>query len=137
MARQGIVSGTDVCDEPCVHEDVVRRVAAEIVPLKTLGRMAELFKAMGDPTRMRILVALRMSELCVCDLAELLAMSPSAVSHQLRVLRAARIVTYRREGKNVFYGLDDNHIARLLQQAQKHILEHIQEDVQEQLSNDG
>lgn len=113
----------DVCGEVCVHDDAVRRVAGRMVSDETLMRMAELFKAMGEPTRVRILEALSISELCVCDLAELLAMSPSAVSHQLRVLRAARIVKYRKEGKNVVYSLDDGHIVVLLKQAEGHAAE--------------
>lgn len=113
----------DVCSEVCVHGDAVRRVAGSMVPDETLMRMAELFKAMGEPTRVRILKALSISELCVCDLADLLAMSPSAVSHQLRVLRAIRIVKYRKEGKNVIYSLDDEHIVALLKQAEDHTAE--------------
>lgn len=114
----------DVCSELCVHGDAVRRVAGSMVPDETLMRMAELFKAMGEPTRVRILKALSISELCVCDLAELLAMSPSAVSHQLRVLRTIRIVKYRKEGKNVVYSLeDDEHIVALLKQAEDHTAE--------------
>ena len=113
----------DVCGEVCVHDDAVRRVAGRMVPDETLLRMAELFKAMGEPARVRILEALRISDLCVCDLAELLSMSSSAVSHQLRVLRAARIVKYRKDGKNVIYSLDDAHIVGLLKQAEEHVAE--------------
>ena len=113
----------DVCSEVCVHEDAVRRVAERMVPEETLLRMAELFKAMGEPARVRILEALSLSELCVCDLAQLLDMSSSAVSHQLRVLRAARIVKYRKEGKNVVYSLDDAHVTTLLKQAEEHASE--------------
>lgn len=85
--------------------------------------MAELFKALGDYTRVRILHALSVSELCVCALAEVLEMSQSAISHQLRLLRAARLVRYRKEGKNVFYALDDKHVETLLQQGFAHISE--------------
>ena len=113
----------DVCRELCVHGDVVRRVAGQMAGEETLTRMAELFKAMGEPARVRILEALSISELCVCDLSELLAMSPSAVSHQLRVLRSARIVKYRKSGKNVIYSLDDDHIVALLRQAEDHAAE--------------
>lgn len=85
--------------------------------------MAELFKALGDYTRVRILHALSVSELCVCALAEVLEMSQSAISHQLRLLRAARLVRYRKEGKNVYYALDDEHVEALLKQGFAHISE--------------
>ncbi|MBG0777982.1 MAG: helix-turn-helix transcriptional regulator [Desulfovibrionaceae bacterium] len=84
---------------------------------------AALFKVLGDATRMRILLALAREELCVCDLSELLAMTQSAISHQLRVLRAARIVRSRRDGKMVFYALDDAHIERLVAAALDHVRE--------------
>ncbi|TYT74276.1 ArsR/SmtB family transcription factor [Desulfobotulus mexicanus] len=113
----------DLCSEPCSYGKDIRYVASQMLPDETRMRMAELFKAMGDPGRVRILEALRLSEFCVMHLAELLDMSSSAVSHQLRVLRAARIVKFRKEGKNVVYSLDDAHIAVLLDQAEKHVKE--------------
>ncbi|RWU05113.1 ArsR family transcriptional regulator [Pseudodesulfovibrio sp. S3] len=85
--------------------------------------LAELFKALGDYTRVRILYALSVGELCVCALAEVLDMSQSAISHQLRLLRAARLVRYRKEGKNVFYSLDDNHVRNMVSQGLDHIRE--------------
>lgn len=85
--------------------------------------LAELFKALGDYTRVRILFALSVGELCVCALAEVLEMSQSAISHQLRLLRAAKLVRYRKEGKNVFYALDDNHVRNLVAQGLDHIKE--------------
>ncbi len=85
--------------------------------------MAELFKALGDYTRVRILYALSVHELCVCALADVLDMSQSAISHQLRLLRAAKLVRYRKEGKNVFYALDDDHVRNLVTQGLDHVLE--------------
>ena len=87
---------------------------------EAVERLAEIFKALGDPTRVRLLSALATAELCVCDLATLLAISDSAVSHQLRLLRSLRLVRARRDGRMVFYRLDDEHIARLLAQGREH-----------------
>ena len=85
--------------------------------------LAELFKVFGDTTRVKIISALFEAELCVCDIAELLTMSPSAISHQLRVLRQARLVKHRKEGKVVFYSLDDEHIKHIFNEGLTHILE--------------
>ena len=87
----------------------------------TLLDLAEIFKVLGDHTRMRILQALSLSELSVCCLASLLDMTPSAVSHQLRILRTAKIVRFHKEGKNVFYSLDDHHIEKLMREGLKHV----------------
>ncbi len=113
----------DVCQVECIHSDTVAGVAASMDREETLFQLAELFKALGDSTRVRILHALSFSELCVCDLACLLKMSSSAISHQLRVLRSQKIVKYRKDGKNVIYSLDDDHVSILLQ----HGLEHVNE----------
>lgn len=113
----------DICQTECVHEETVQKVAHRMPADATLFRMADLFKALGDPTRVKILQALRISELCVCDLASLLGMSSSAISHQLRVLRTARIVKHRKEGKNVIYSLDDAHIFALMEQGEAHAKE--------------
>jgi ArsR family transcriptional regulator len=86
-------------------------------------RLAETFRALGDPTRVRILDALSHDELCVCDVATLIGMSESAVSHQLRLLRNLRLVRARREGRMVFYALDDQHIVTLFQQGLRHVTE--------------
>ncbi|KLU66811.1 hypothetical protein DEAC_c14790 [Desulfosporosinus acididurans] len=86
--------------------------------------LAELFKTLADPTRVRIIDALAEAELCVCDLAELLNLSPSATSHQLRVLRGNKLVKFRREGKMVYYALDDEHVLGLYSQGLEHINEH-------------
>ncbi|HHW54931.1 MAG TPA: winged helix-turn-helix transcriptional regulator [Firmicutes bacterium] len=86
-----------------------------------INRLAETFKVLGDPTRIKILSALATEELCVCDLAAALELSVSAVSHQLRVLKGARLVKYRREGKNIFYSLDDEHVISLFRLALEHV----------------
>lgn len=111
------------CQVECVHTQIVERVRSCIEPEEALLDLAELFKALGDSTRVRILHALSFSELCVCDLASLLNMSSSAISHQLRVLRGQKIVRYRRDGKNVIYSLDDDHVVTLLQQGLEHVKE--------------
>jgi len=86
-----------------------------------LLEVSDIFKVLGDHTRVRILHALTLSELCVCDIASLLEMTSSAVSHQLRILRAAKIVRFRKEGKNVFYALDDDHVFSLMNEGLAHV----------------
>lgn len=113
----------DTCQALCVHTEVVSTVNAKMEADETLFQLADLFKALGDSTRVRILHALSFSELCVCDLASLLKMSSSAVSHQLRVLRGQKIVKYRKEGKNAIYGLDDFHVATLMEEGLRHVNE--------------
>jgi len=113
----------DVCSGHAVHADTIERVARNMPADDVLSRLAELFKLLGDTTRVRILVSLSQAELCVCDLAELLGLNASAVSHQLRLLRAGRLVTYRRAGKKVYYSLDDAHVYELFKQAGKHVRE--------------
>ncbi|MCP4104822.1 MAG: winged helix-turn-helix transcriptional regulator [Desulfobacteraceae bacterium] len=116
-------SNQDICQTECVHEGVVNDVRERMYSNELLLDLAELFKVFSDHTRIRILHALSFSELCVCDLANALDMTSSAVSHQLRVLRSAKIVKFRKEGKNVFYSLDDKHIFSLMQAG----IEHVQE----------
>ncbi len=114
----------DVCEQFCFDQAAVDYVRARMLGETETIHMAELFKALGDGTRSRILHALSQKELCVCDLSVVLDMSPSAVSHQLRVLKGARLVKYRKKGKNVYYTMDDEHISMLFRQA----LEHVQHD---------
>lgn len=90
-------------------------------PAATVGALAETFRALGDPTRLRIAFALAREELCVCDLATLLGVSQSVVSHSLRALRQMRLVRYRKEGKIAYYVLDDHHIATLVEEGFKHV----------------
>ncbi len=113
----------ETCSFLCVHEDVVAHVQNSLPPLQQLEALAELFKNFGDPTRVRILYVLLEAEVCVCDLAKLLGMTQSAVSHQLRLLKQARLIRARREGKTVFYSLADDHVAALLMQGMEHVCE--------------
>ena len=106
-----------------VHEDTVRRVNESIPCEEELFDLAELFKVFGDSTRVRILFVLFESEMCVCGLAELLGMTQSAISHQLRALKNARLVKSRREGKTVFYSLADNHVKTIIDQGLEHVSE--------------
>lgn len=112
---------TDVCAEICEHTQAVVLVKAEMLSDKVAQRVAETFKVLGDTTRVKILRALSTQELCVCDVSAVVGMGQSAVSHQLRALRNARLVKYRREGKMVWYSLDDEHIAGLLAQGIEHV----------------
>ncbi len=111
------------CGYLCVHEELVDQVRARMPDDNTLVRLADLFKVFGDGTRIRILYALFEAEVCVCDLAKLLGMTQSAVSHQLRTLKQARLIKSRRDGKTVFYTLADDHVSTLLRQGTEHIRE--------------
>ncbi len=111
------------CGFLCVHEDVVAKVQRELPGEESLLRLAELFKVFGDGTRVRILYVLFEAEVCVCDLAKLLGMTQSAVSHQLRILKQAHLIKARRDGKTVFYSLADDHVATLLRQGMEHVCE--------------
>ena len=111
------------CEENLVHQDAVDRVRGLLPRDETLYDLAELFKIFGDSTRVKILYALLESELCVCDIAKLLEVSQSAVSHQLQVLKGSKLVKFRREGKVVYYSLADEHVTRILSQGMEHILE--------------
>ena len=105
----------------CVHEDTVNRLLEEMPAEEDLYDLAELFKVFGDSTRIKILYALFGAELCVGDLAQLLGMSQTAVSHQLRVLRTNKLVKGRKEGKIVFYSLADDHVRTILGQGMDHV----------------
>ena len=111
------------CDVTETHGEVLDRVRAELPDDETLYDLAELFKIFGDSTRIRILYALFEAEMCVCDIATLLGMTQSAISHQLRALKNARLVKARREGKTVFYSLADDHVKTIVFQGLDHILE--------------
>lgn len=111
------------CEESIVHQDAVERVRQLLPEDEVLYDLAELFKIFGDSTRVKILYALLESELCVCDLAKLMEVSQSAVSHQLRVLKTSKLVRFRREGKTVYYSLADEHVIRILSQGMEHISE--------------
>lgn len=105
------------------HDPAAERVRPHLLEPQLAASLAETFKVLGDPTRVRILVALSHAELCVCDIASLLRLGESAVSHQLRILRSLRLVRARREGRMIFYALDDEHITRLLAQGLEHVSE--------------
>lgn len=111
------------CESRIVHLDSVDRVREKMPDEDTLLDVAELFKVFGDSTRTRILSALNIEELCVCDISVLLNMSMSAVSHQLRILRQTKIVKSRRSGKEILYSLDDEHISHLYKTALEHLSE--------------
>lgn len=113
----------DRCDCDVIHEDVVNKVQNSMAEEDHLYDLAEVFKVFGDSTRIRILEALSKSEMCVCDIAFLLNMTQSAISHQLRVLKQARLVKNRRDGKIFYYSLDDDHIERILNMGLEHIRE--------------
>ncbi len=112
-----------LCEESCIHTTQIAQAKQSIPDDDTLITLSDLFKVLGDMTRVKLLSALLKSELCVCDLSEIIGMGQSAVSHQLRVLRAAKVVKYRREGKSIFYSMDDAHIKELFEVALCHISE--------------
>lgn len=106
-----------------IHENIVTKVKNDMPKEEMLYDMAELFKVFGDTTRIKILYALFANEMCVCDIASLLNMTHSAISHQLRVLKQARLVKFRKEGKVVFYSLDDEHVSQIFDCGLHHIEE--------------
>ena len=111
------------CDQSCAGSegDLVEKMKSQLISQDEATELADLFKALGDPTRVKIIHSLSQSELCVHDLAEILAMGQSAVSHQLRYLRNLRIVKRRKEGKTVYYSLDDHHIEEIFVQTLNHV----------------
>lgn len=111
------------CDVTVIHEEVVEQIRESMPPEEELFNLAEFFKVFGDTTRIRILYALFQSDMCVCDIAHLLDMTQSAISHQLRVLKSAKLVRYRKEGRVVYYSLDDEHIKAIFDQGYQHIKE--------------
>jgi len=113
----------DNCSCSVIHEDVVNHVKDKMPPDESLYDLAELFKAFGDTTRIKILWALSESEMCVCDIAALLGMSQSAISHQLRALKQVRLVKNRKDGKVVFYSLNDHHIKHIFEEGFVHVRE--------------
>lgn len=111
------------CKCQVIHEDAVRLAKKEMTDEETLYFMSEFFRMFGDTTRLKIINALMISELCVCDLAALVGMSQSVISHHLKILRAARVITFRREGKVVYYSLCDEHIRLIFGQGLMHMQE--------------
>lgn len=113
----------EICEIAYIDRKKVSSVKKKMKPEATMQRIAETFKVLGDPTRTKIIFALSREELCVCDIANLLGATKSAVSHQLRILRNMRLVKYRKEGKMVFYSLDDEHIKNLFNECLRHVEE--------------
>ena len=111
------------CEVTHDHTDAVEKLENDMPDEELLYDLAELFKVFGDSTRIKILYALRQSEMCVCDIAQLLGMTQSAISHQLQVLKKSKLVKYRREGKTVFYSLADSHVRTILGQGMEHVTE--------------
>ena len=122
---RGMLDKYDIecCDQEQVHTEALLCVKGHMPPEEELLDMAELFKVFGDTTRIKILYALFESELCVCDIAALLTMSQSAISHQLRVIKQAKLVTSRRDGKTIFYSLADEHVKTIIGMAKEHLEE--------------
>lgn len=117
------IKNIENCSCQIIHEDVVNKVREYIPQDEILYDLADLFKVLGDSTRIKILCALLQAEMCVCDISSLLGMTQSAISHQLRVLKQARLVKYRKDGKSVYYSLDDEHVKSIFDQGLIHINE--------------
>ena len=113
----------ECCDFIHAHEEIVEKVRQELPDEDTLYDLSELFRIFGDSTRIRILYVLFEAEMCVCDIAQLLGMTQSAISHQLRSLKNARLVKARRDGKTVFYSLADDHVKTIIDQGIEHVKE--------------
>lgn len=122
MAK-AVEAATDMCDVPILHLDAVQAARRSLLGLAEAQDLATLFSVLADPTRVRLIGALAERELCVCDLANVLGMRQSTVSHQLRLLRALRVVRFRKEGRTAFYQIDDAHVAGLLAQGLAHVRE--------------
>ena len=112
----------DMCEIHATHPEHIKLAKLHELDDTTSLRLAEIFKVLGDPTRIKLLALLSASEMCVCDIADALGMKQSAISHQLRVLRGARLVKYRKEGKEAWYSLDDDHVVKLMNQGLEHVL---------------
>ncbi|HEY8364474.1 MAG TPA: metalloregulator ArsR/SmtB family transcription factor [Haloplasmataceae bacterium] len=112
-----------ICDYPFIHQEVVEKVRKELPNDENINDLASFFKVLGDKTRLKIISALLHAEMCVCDISYLLNMSQSLISHQLKVLRDSHFVKYRRQGKVVYYSLDDDHIETIVKYGLLHINE--------------
>ena len=113
----------ETCEEKTIHPEQVDSVVKDLPPDEMLFDLAELFKIFGDSTRIKILYVLFEAELCVCDIAAVLGMSQSAISHQLRTIKQARLVKNRREGKTIYYSLADDHVKTIIGMAKEHLEE--------------
>jgi len=112
-----------ICQEKCPHFHLINKVKLVNISRENLQNLSEIFKLFADETRLRIICAILNTELCVCDLCELLGLNQSAVSHQLQLLRSSKLVKYRKEGKQVYYSLKDEHIESIIKMALAHITE--------------
>jgi ArsR family transcriptional regulator len=111
----------ECCDVTIIHDEIVSDIQAKQLPLEKGNQLALLFQALSDPTRLRIIHTLIQAEVCVCDLAAILEMSQSSISHQLRNLRALRLVKHRKVGRMVYYSIDDEHVLSLMEIGLQHI----------------
>lgn len=111
----------DTCEETCIHKEITEPLKKKLLSSEEVSSVAEIFKILGDITRIRIIDVLFHNELCVCDIADILKMSQSAISHQLRLMRTTRILKQRKEGKMVYYSLQDQHIKSILDQCINHV----------------
>ena len=121
-----IKDAVECCDINVIHEDILARVREKMPNEEPIYEVSELFKVFGDSTRARIICALNIEEMCVCDLAVLLNMTQSAISHQLRLLKVSRIVKSRKQGRVVYYSLDDGHIGQIFAMAFDHVMEEME-----------
>lgn len=112
-----------VCQEKCPHFNLINQVKLSNIDRKSIQDLSKMFKLFSDETRLRIICAILNQELCVCDLCELLDLNQSTVSHQLQLLRSSKLVKYRKEGKQVYYSLEDEHIESIIKMALSHIKE--------------
>ena len=117
------MNDVELCDEFCTHSNIVLKTKTQMPDEDELYDLAELFKVFGDSTRIKILFALFESEMCVCDIAETLKMTQSAISHQLKILKQSKLVSNRREGKSIIYFLADDHVRTIIDQGLNHIEE--------------
>lgn len=113
----------EICDNKEIHTDLLKQVRDTLPEENQLYDLAELFKTFGDSTRIRILFVLFEAEVCVCDIAEALHMTQSAISHQLRILKQSKLIKSRRDGKSIFYSLADEHVKTIIAQGMDHVLE--------------
>lgn len=111
----------DICKEKCINEKKVNQTSKSLPSVEKINQMADIFKALSDPTRLKIVLTLLEHEHCVCDIAVLCNQSNSAISHQLRVLRTMKVLKNRREGKIVYYSLNDEHVEALIKMSLNHV----------------
>ncbi|WP_457552275.1 ArsR/SmtB family transcription factor [Desulfobacula sp.] len=111
----------DICAEKCINQEKVKQTAKTIPPPEVIEQMVDIFKALSDPGRLKIVLALLNQEHCVCDIAVICNQTDSAISHQLRILRTLKILKNRREGKSIYYSIDDDHVISLINMSLDHV----------------